>query len=84
MDADDGTRLYRELTIAHKIPCELIYTGTRHIISVPLHAQRREHPSSSRDGQMLDLQPEDQGIVIRLGNAAGLIVETNEENMLIW
>lgn len=88
MDSEDGTRIFRELTIAHRICCRLDFSGRRYMIIVPLYALRHstEHLKHVRLPDVRDLNEEEEGIVIGLANRANLIVETDRDRgfMVIW
>ena len=88
MNAEDGIWLFRELTIAHRIPSVVEWNGRRHTVSVPLYALRAttKNYSITRLPDMRDLNAEEEGIVIRLGQRAGHIVEYDNPKgiMLVW
>lgn len=88
MDSEDATRIFRELSIGNQIPCQLEWNGRRYIITVPLYATREvtmDYPVR-RPMDMRDLNAEEEGIVIGLGQRAGLIVEYQKQlgTMKIW
>ena len=86
MDAEDGTRIFRELAIGHRLPCQLEWTGTRYVIRVPLHSLRENTQMFAlhRPSDMRDMNAEEEAIVIGLAQKVNLICEYQRGTMLVW
>lgn len=75
MNANQGTSLWRELALAHAIPCELIFAGSGVIqISVPV----------KREIGRVDLSLEEEAVILDLCERRALTVEKHDENILIY
>ena len=88
MDSEDAIRIFRELTIGNRIPCNLSWNGKRYTMIVPLFALRGGtlRFNHHRPMDMRDLNEEEMGIVIDIGNRAKLVVEMQRDQgvMTIW